>query len=135
MLKFDAQAIAEFVIMVEGILAAAGFTGVKLEPAPLSEAVLAAFRADPQSDDMPYEDPKFAEEVHYHRITTDQATFGIWFGPYVIVDFGGLGIDAKVFLPEGDTGEGMPEGWCLIGLDEGVMEKLFSEIAKKSGQP
>jgi len=133
--KFDAQAIAEFVAVTEEMLTDVGFTGVKLEPAPLSEAILASFRADPQSDDIPFEDPVFAEEVHYHRITTDQGTFGIWFEPYVTLDIGGLGLDVKAFLPPEAADVAMPEGWCLIGLEEGVPEKLFEELTKKSRQP
>ena len=134
MSRFDAQAIAEMVTMVEEMLAKAGFTGVKLESAPMSAHVIKGFQEeDPEED---FSDPvAFGQEVGYHRITTDQGVFGIWFEPYVTVDIGGLGIDAKVFLPEDAPADDMPDGWCLIGLDEGVLEKLFIEIIKKSRQP
>jgi hypothetical protein len=134
MSQLTKEALADFVTKTQEMLDKAGFTGVELSPGSPSEEAVAAL-SEEGDDENPFGDPKFVEEIGYHRITTDQATFGIWFQPYVTVDIGGLGIDPKAFLPEGASADGMPEGWCLIGLDEGVFEKLFAEISKKSGQP
>jgi|GEM_PF-3593853 len=137
--KFDAQAIAEIVILTQEMLVDAGFTGVKLEPAPLSDATIQALEAmseEDEDDEIPFEDAEFAmTELHNHRVTTDQGTFGIWFEPYVTLSIAGLGLDAKRFVPPDASVDDMPEGFCLIGIGEGTFEKLFVELVKKRRQP
>ena len=134
MSKLDPEALTHFLEMIGEILAEAGFTGVKLEPStPTAEAV--ASLSDDLEDGHAFSDPEFSKEVGYHRVATDQGTFGIWFHPYVTLDLGGLGIDVKVFSPPDASHEGMPEGWCLVALDEGILPKLFVELAKKSREP
>ena len=133
--RFDAQAIAEIVLMTQEMLADAGFTGVKIEPAPLSEETIKALEASAEDDEIPFRDPAFATELHNHRVTTDQGTFGIWFEPYVTLSLAGLGLDAKIFSPPDADDEDMPEGWCLIGIGEGTLERLFIELTKKQRQP
>ncbi len=133
--KFDAQAIAEIVKLTEEMLVNAGFTGVKLEPAPLSDATIKVLEAASDDDEIPFTDPAFATELHNHRVTTDQGTFGIWFEPYVTLSIAGLGLDAKLFSPPDADDEGVPDGWCLIGIGEGTFERLFIELTKKQRQP
>lgn len=125
------QEIDEMAPMFGEMLEDVGFTGVKLERAPLPEAAVKALTSEGKDDDLDVADPAFAEELGYHRVTTDQGTFGIWFQPYVTLDISGTGLDITLFVPEDASAEGMPEGWCFIGVDEGTILKLFEELAKK----
>ena len=131
--KFDAQAIAEIVVLTQELFTDAGFTGVTLERAPMSDAVIESFRQE--EPDEEFDPAAFGEEVHYHRVTTDQGSFGIWFEPNVILDLYGTGLDIKEILPEGTDTEGMPDGWALIGFDEHAPERLLAAFVKKRRQP
>jgi len=131
--KFDAQAIAEIVAMTQELFTDAGFTGVKLERAPMSDAVIESFRQE--EPDEEFDPVAFGEEVHYHRVTTDQGCFGIWFEPYVTLDLYGTGLDLKEILPEEADTDGMPDGWSLIGLDQETPERLLAAFVKKRRQP
>lgn len=132
--RLDAQAIAEMVKMTEELLAAAGFTGVKIERAPMSESVMKAFREE-DPDDAPDDAESFGEETRFHRVTTEQGSFGIWYEPYVTLELSGTGVDVRELLPRDAEAEEMPEGWSLIGLDEGIPEKLFIALTKRSREP
>jgi hypothetical protein len=137
MSKFDAQAIEEIVTLTREMLVDAGFTGVKIEASPMPNATIEALEAQSAAegdDEIPFRDPEFAKEIHYHRVTSDQGAFGIWFEPYVTVDLHGLDLDIKAFLPP-EAAADVPEGWCLIGMDDGVPERLFIELVKKRREP
>jgi hypothetical protein len=133
--KFDAEALVHIVALTEEMLTDAGFTGVKLEATALPAATIAAFGDEFEGEDVDPASLEFAKELAYHRVTTDQGTFGLWFEPYPALDLTGLGLDLKAFLPAGASDEDIPEDWSFIGIDEGVPEKLFSELIKKSRQP
>ena len=89
--RLDSQAVEEMVKLTLEMLTDAGFTGVKLERAPMSEAVIESFRKEAPGEVI---DPVvFGGETHYHRVTTDQGSFGIWYEPYVTLDLHGTGLD------------------------------------------
>lgn len=134
--NLDARAIAEIAKMTEELFIDAGFTGVKLEPSDLPAATVAALEASSAEDDeIPFADPEFAREVGYHRVSTDQGSFGIWFNPYVILDLQGLSLDVLAFGQQDTDDEALPPGWCFIGLDEDTLPRLLAELAKKHCQP
>ena len=132
--KFDADARAHFVELIRETLAEAGFTGISLVPSALPEATVASLRSGGDDDEVPFASPAFAEEVGYHRIITDQASFGIWFEPYVTVDLAGTGVSIAAFYPTEAAGD-IPDDWYFAGFDEDVFKTLFVELAKKSRQP
>ena len=131
--RYTKEDAAEMAAMIEEALGHVGFTGAKLARAPVSEDVLQGLREE--EPDEEFDPVAFGDEIHYHRVTTDQGSFGIWFEPYPTLDLYGTELDLKDILPADADTEGMPEGWSLIGLDEETLERLFAAFEKKQRQP
>lgn len=135
MARFDAEARAHFAEMIREGLAEAGFTGIHVAPAQMPDATVAALKSGGDDDDeIPFGDPAFSEEVAYHRVTTDQGSFGVWFEPYLTLDLSGTGVPIKDFYPPEAVSE-IPEGWAFIGIEEDAFRKLFTAFTAQGRQP
>jgi hypothetical protein len=133
MSRYDAEARQYFIDALAEGLAEAGFTGISIKSAPMPEATVAALKSGGEDDDeIPFGDPTFAEEVAYHRITTDQGSFGLWLEPYVTLDLAGSGVPVTAFIPA-EQADDVPAGWAFIGLEEQTFKKLHAEFAKLRG--
>ncbi len=134
--KYDADARASFVELIREGLAEAGFTGIQLAPAQMPDATVAALKSgeDDDDDEAPFDDPAFSEEVAYHRVMTEQGSFGLWFEPYMTLDLSGTGIPIKDFYPP-EAASDIPEGWAFIGLEEDTFRKLFKAFGTHGRQP
>jgi hypothetical protein len=135
MTRFSESDVHEIVHFLTEALTEAGFTGTKFERGLLPQAsweiLTGESRVDKEDVPMP---ETFSEEIIYHRVTTDQGTFGLWLEPFITLDLGGTGV-AKSFLTHEVADNTALADWCFFGLEQNTFKKLFTEFAKNRRQP
>lgn len=120
-------------LMTQG-MQEAGFTGIKIERADLPQASWDAFTEEDEEEDK-RSLADLSSELVYHRVTTDQGSFGLWLQPYPTVDICCAGLDLKSFFPPGQDLSALPSDWGFIGMDEDIFKQLFGEFAKAGRKP
>jgi hypothetical protein len=135
MSRFSESDVDEIVLLLTEGLVDAGFTGTKIERATLPQASWEIFTRESRTDEEVEPMPAgFSQEILYHRVTTDQGSFGLWLEPFFTLDLKGSGVE-KAFLTDEAKEDPTLIDWCFVVLEENTFMRLFIEFTKKSRQP
>lgn len=120
---------------IEAMFTESGFTGVRVEIAPVPQHLVDWIASDSDAKD---EEEGFAQSVaaesQYLRVVTDQGTVGIWTAVYPMLDLHGTGIRPTELCPEGIPGP-MPTDDSLPFVnfypDPALLLRLWQQLVKK----
>lgn len=125
--------IAFMAMAAKEALETAGFTGVTLTPAAFTRNTISWILGNREGDQPdPFE---LSKKIGYHRVTTDQGTFGVWFLPAPMIDIDGTGIKPIELWQAGSQVAHWPLSWGIVEFNDGVPERLFLALTKRKSQP